>query len=141
MVVTELSNFAMPLIRYAIGDYAEVGEPCPCGRGLPVLNQVMGRSRNMLALPTGDKIWPKIGFPRFPEVAPVRQSQVVQKTLDTLEVRLVTARPLVAEEEKSLREMICGAVGHPFTVVFSYHDEIRRSPGGKFEDFRSEVVV
>jgi len=35
--VTPLHNFAMPLIRYDIGDFAEVGPPCPCGRGLPVL--------------------------------------------------------------------------------------------------------
>ncbi|MCP3970332.1 MAG: phenylacetate--CoA ligase family protein, partial [Rhodobacteraceae bacterium] len=34
VVVTALHNLAMPLIRYAIGDYAEVGEDCPCGRGL-----------------------------------------------------------------------------------------------------------
>ena len=141
VVVTDLSNFASPLIRYAIGDYAEVGAPCPCGRGLPVLNRVMGRSRNMLRLPSGDQLWPKFGFPRFPQVAPVRQSQVVQKTLDTLEVRLVTARPLVADEEKRLREMICEAVGFPFNVVFSYPDEIPRSASGKYEDFQSEVAV
>ena len=141
VVVTELSNFAMPLIRYAIGDYAEVGEPCPCGRGLPVLNRILGRSRNMLRLASGDRLWPKFGLPRFPQVAPVRQSQVVQKSLDTLEVRLVTERPLDSDEEQRLGEMICGAVGIPFNVVFSYHDEIPRSASGKYEDFLSEVTV
>ena len=35
VLVTTLQNFAMPLIRYDIGDYAAFGEPCPCGRGLP----------------------------------------------------------------------------------------------------------
>ncbi|MCK4705298.1 MAG: phenylacetate--CoA ligase family protein, partial [Gammaproteobacteria bacterium] len=39
VVVTNLHNFATPLIRYELGDYAEVGEPCPCGRGLPVLKR------------------------------------------------------------------------------------------------------
>lgn len=37
VIVTPLHNFATPLIRYEIGDYAKVGEPCSCGRGLPVL--------------------------------------------------------------------------------------------------------
>ena len=46
LVVTDLHNFATPLIRYEIGDYAEVGEPCPCGRGLPVLKCIQGRTRN-----------------------------------------------------------------------------------------------
>src|SRR6185312_15465562 len=36
VVVTTLHNFAMPLLRYDIGDYAEVGAPCRCGRNLPV---------------------------------------------------------------------------------------------------------
>ena len=35
VVVTTLHNFAMPLIRYELRDYAEAGGPCPCGRGLP----------------------------------------------------------------------------------------------------------
>jgi phenylacetate-CoA ligase len=43
VVVTTLQNFAMPLVRYDIGDLAEVGDPCPCGRGLPVLRRIAGR--------------------------------------------------------------------------------------------------
>ncbi len=60
IVVTALHNFATPIIRYRIGDFAEVGSPCPCGRGLPVLNRVVGRQRNMLVLPNGDLRWPSI---------------------------------------------------------------------------------
>ncbi len=40
VVVTPLHAFAMPLFRYELGDLAEVGAPCPCGRGLPVLNRI-----------------------------------------------------------------------------------------------------
>lgn len=40
MIVTDLHNFAMPLIRYEIGDDAEVGDVCECGRGLPVLKRI-----------------------------------------------------------------------------------------------------
>ena len=43
VVVTALHNFAMPLVRYELGDYAEVGAPCPCGRGLPVIKRIVGR--------------------------------------------------------------------------------------------------
>jgi phenylacetate-CoA ligase len=43
VVVTPLLNFAMPLIRYAVGDRAVVGAPCTCGRGLPTLKSI-GRS-------------------------------------------------------------------------------------------------
>jgi phenylacetate-CoA ligase len=43
VVVTTLQNFAMPLVRYDIGDLAEVGDLCPCGRGLPVLRRIARR--------------------------------------------------------------------------------------------------
>jgi phenylacetate-CoA ligase len=45
VVATLLNNFAMPLIRYDVGDDAEVGAPCPCGRGLPVLTRIVDRAR------------------------------------------------------------------------------------------------
>jgi phenylacetate-CoA ligase len=43
VVATPLNNFAMPLIRYEVGETAEVGAPCACGRGLPVLTRIMDR--------------------------------------------------------------------------------------------------
>ena len=44
VVATSLHNFAMPLIRWDVGDSAEVGAPCPCGRGLPVLTRIVDRA-------------------------------------------------------------------------------------------------
>ena len=45
VVLTDLHNFATPLIRYEIGDYAEAAGPCPCGRGLPVATRLRGQRR------------------------------------------------------------------------------------------------
>jgi phenylacetate-CoA ligase len=140
VVVTPLHNFATPLIRYGIGDYAEVGAPCGCGRGLPVLRRVLGRVRNMLSLPDGRRIWPRLSETRYGEVAPIRQFQVVQKARDRLEVRLAAERALTAAEEARLGDLIRARLGHKgFEFAFSYHDRIARSAGGKYEDFRSEI--
>jgi len=54
VLVTSLHNFAMPLIRYDIGDIAEFGEPCDTGLNWPVLNQVNGRIRDSITLPNGE---------------------------------------------------------------------------------------
>ena len=72
VVVTALQNFATPLIRYEVGDYAEASAPCPCGRGLPVIRRIMGRVRNLLVLPDGKKIWPAFGSRGLTEIAPIR---------------------------------------------------------------------
>lgn len=139
IVVTDLHNFASPIIRYAIGDYAEVGEPCPCGRGLPVLKRIMGRTRNMLTLPGGDKFWPVIGQSKLRDIAPVRQFQLVQKTLEDIELRLVVARELTADEEAAVKASVLEKLGHEFAISLIYFDEIPRTPGGKYEDIISEV--
>jgi phenylacetate-CoA ligase len=44
VIVTTLNNFAMPLVRYDTGGDAEVGPPCACGRGLPVLRSLVERA-------------------------------------------------------------------------------------------------
>ncbi len=139
VVATGLHNFRMPLIRYEVGDYAEVGEPCPCGRGLPVIRQVLGRQRNMLRLPNGALTWPRLGGQHLVAAFPVRQVQFVQLSLEEIELRLVVNRPLSADEEDTVRRMTVEQVGHPFRITLTYHDHIPRSRGGKYEEFRSEV--
>ncbi len=139
VVVTPLHNFSMPLIRYDIGDYAEVGKRSPDGRGLPVLNRILGRARNMLLLPEGRKTWPAFGSRGMAAIAPIRQHQIVQKSTAALEARLVTERPLTPDEEERLARHITSRIPAPMSVAFTYLDEIPRSAGGKFEDFKTEI--
>ncbi len=139
VVVTTLHNLAMPLVRYDIGDYAEVGTPCACGRGLPVLTRIMGRVRNMLRLASGACYWPTFGTRSFGEIAPLLQHQFVQKEFDLIEARLVTAVPLTADQESRLRQHILSRLPGSFRLTFTYCGEIPRGAGGKYEDFISEV--
>lgn len=142
VVVTPLHNFAMPLIRYEIGDYAEVGESCPCGRGLPVIKRILGREQDMVTLPNGEKRWTLLSsgnIEAFLKIAPVRQYQFVQKNLHTIEARLAVERELTDIEKENLVEWIVNKLDHPFTVEFSFMDEIPRSASGKYQDFISEI--
>ena len=139
LVVTDLHNFAMPLIRYEIGDYAEPGGPCPCGRGLPVITRILGRVRNMLTLPSGDRIWPAYSKALREALPQLRQAQLVQRTLDEIEVRLVVARPLTPREEDRARRALGKALSDAFAYRFVYVDEIPRSAAGKFEEVKSAL--
>jgi phenylacetate-CoA ligase len=138
IIVTGLHNLAMPLLRYEIRDYAIPGPPCACGRGLPVISRVLGRSRNMVTLPNGDKKWP-IGFLKCAEIAPIQQFQFVQKNLTQIEARLVTERPLTEKEHELLRETLNQTFGYSFELVIHYLNSIPRSANGKFEEFVSEI--
>lgn len=140
VVVTPLHNFATPLLRYAVGDFAEVGDACPCGRGLPVIARVLGRSRNMLVLPSGQRIWPLLEVHELTAIAPFRQFQLVQRSVTALELRLVLERPLNIAEEEGMRQALRRRWGGGFAVALSYHEALARDPSGKFEDFKSEVA-
>lgn len=134
VVLTSLHNFAMPLIRYAIGDYAEVGGPCPCGRGLPVLTRILGRRRNQVTLPDGRRAWPDVGalWAAIPEVDRI---QVVQRGPEEVEVRFERATPLSAAEERLAAERVQEALDHPFRLTFTGPAPIPRQPNGKYETF------
>jgi len=139
LVITCLHNFATPLIRYEIGDHATVGPPCPCGRGLPVLAEILGRTRNMLVFESGEQRWPNVGLLRFRDIAPVQQCQTIQKSHTQLHVRLVVESPLTHKQEEKLIALIQSSLGFPFEIELEYLPEIPRSKSGKYEVFRCEV--
>jgi phenylacetate-coenzyme A ligase PaaK-like adenylate-forming protein len=141
VVATALHNYATPLVRYELGDYAEVGESCGCGRGLPVLRRIVGRTRNMFVTASGERFWPSFGSRSLSEVAPIVQHQFVQKAHDLVEARLVTGSPLSAGQEEALRQRILRQLPAGVRVEFSYPARIERSAGGKFEDFKSELAT
>jgi phenylacetate-CoA ligase len=136
VVITDLHNYATPLIRYDIGDYAQAGPPCPCGRGLPTLKRILGRERNLILMPDGSRHWPLVGFHAFRQIAPIVQYQIVQEDREHVEMRLVVERPLTVEEESGLIAHVQKSLGHPFRIRLSYFDgKIPVPPTGKFEEF------
>lgn len=141
ILVTDLVNFATPLVRYEIGDYAEAGLPCPCGRGLPTIRRFVGRERNLVMLPDGSRHWPTVGFHRWKEAFEVRQFQFTQLDRHTIEARLsATGRP-DAEQEGKLTEIIRAELGYPFEIRYAWQEEpLPRGPGGKFEEFVSRAA-
>ena len=141
VVVTPLHNFAFPLLRYDIGDLAEVGKPCPCGRGLPVLARILGRQRNMLTYPDGRRVWPILNFKSLAEILPIQQMRMTQRSLHHIEVELVTPTPPDADTQARLAQTVRQNLGHAFELSFTFPAHIARSAGGKFEDFVSMLPV
>jgi len=140
VVVTDLHNFATPLIRYENGDWATVGPRCSCGRGLPTLSRILGRSRNMMTLPDGRKRWPLTSAVRAHTVSQITQIQVIQHSLDRLELRYTAPAPLTDAEKLGMTQLTHDATDPAFTVDFTYVAERLNNPKtGKFEEFISHV--
>ena len=94
VIITPLHNYAMPLLRYEVGDRAELGPACPCGRGLPVLNAIIGRSNDFLTLPDGRIRRTDLRHYSLARITAILEYQIVQTARDGIEIRMVVAHPL-----------------------------------------------
>ena len=139
VVVTDLHNFATPLIRYDTGDFAEVGPACPCGRGLPVLTRIVGRARNLIVTPDGKRRYPFLGQSEFLDIAPILQHQFVQTALDVVEARIVMRDAPTPEQIERLRTHVEKHMPAGIRIEVVTVEDIPRTPGGKYEDFISLV--
>ena len=140
VVLTSLHNFAMPLIRYEIGDRAVFGPPCACGRTLPVLAAIPGRARDMLTLPDGQRRFPYYAHNTIMQVDAIVQHQVAQTALDEVEIRLVVRRPLTPAEEAHIVAAASRGLGGAHRVRLAYRSEIPRQASGKFAEFTNEFA-
>src|SRR4029079_18903731 len=107
---------------------------------LPVIQRILGRMRNLLHLPDRRRFYPSVPADAWSGIAPVRQVQVVQRTMEDIEIRLVAERRLNASEESQLAAAFRESLMHPFRIMFAYREEIGRSGNYKFEDFISELA-
>ncbi len=138
IVVTPLYNYAMPLIRYRLGDLARAASaPCGCGRHLPLIGEVLGRSRNMFVRPDGQRFWPDMDSAVPSRLVPYRQCQFVQHDLDTIEFRYVAEAPDQPEDRDALHAYVRAQLYSEANLVFSRVEAIERTSSGKFEDFKS----
>jgi len=139
VVVTDLHNFASPLIRYDIGDYAEAGALYDCGRGLPVIKQIMGRQRNQITLPDGSKRWAMFPANEWGHIAPIHQLQLIQRAPNHIEAVAAMQRPMSAVEEQEFIAAMQRVLNFPHRVEITIVDEIPRSASGKFKNFVSLI--
>jgi phenylacetate-CoA ligase len=142
LVVTDLHNHASPLIRYDIGDWAEAGERCSCGRGLPTIARFIGREHSILTKPDGTRIWPIFYGAKMNDVAPVRQYQFRQKTVTSMEFRCFTEEPLTEAQRAGLIALVQEALDYPYELdLIEYRQPLPTTTRGKFQEFICEIVT
>lgn len=134
VVITDLQNAATPIIRYDIGDYAEVGVPCTCGRHLPTLKRILGRERGLFVRADGSRFWPTAGQRRIEEVVVMRQWQMIQHSLTDIEYRMVTDLPLTEEQLSKLTEIVNDNLGFTNEVRIVNYQGTLPLFNGKYEE-------
>jgi phenylacetate-CoA ligase len=142
IAVTVLNNFAMPFIRYRIGDLGVLTrDRCECGNSYYRLREIVGRTSDNFLLPDGRIVHGEYFTHIFYGRDEIKQFQFVQETREKYTLRLVPGKGyhegIAAEVEREIRRMIGG-----FSVLeIELRDEIPKTSSGKFRFTVSNIPV
>jgi phenylacetate-CoA ligase len=142
IVVTDLVNRAMPLLRYHVGDVAVwTGRDCPCGRGLPLLERVEGREADYVITPEGKLISGISLTENFALHVPgVAQLQIVQEEVNRFLFRVVRGPEFGRHSLRRLGELAAEHFGPGISFECEYYDRIPQEPSGKYRFCISKVA-
>ena len=141
VVVTDLTNRAMPLLRYQVGDVAVLASrPCPCGRGLPLLESIEGREADYVVTPAGHLVSGISLTENFAcQVPGVAQIQIVQETHHRFLFRIVRDADFGAASLRRLEQLVAERFGPEVVYECEYLDQIPPEPSGKYRFCISKV--
>lgn len=134
IVVTDLLNRGMPLIRYEVGDHGVPAEgTCACGRGLALMATITGRVADFLRATDGSRVAGisliENTLTKLPGIA---QMQIVQNELDAVRINLVPAQGFGEDVERELAATLRGALGAAMKVEVVQVARIPQEPSGKY---------
>ncbi len=142
LLVTDLTNAAMPLIRYEIGDVVTLSDlPCGCGRGLPVIDKVEGRDADFVVTPAGSLISGISLTENFAmHINGAAQVQIIQETTTHLRVRLVKDDTFSDVSHRQLATLVLDTFGPTMRFDVEFLDVIPQEPSGKYRFCISKVA-
>jgi phenylacetate-CoA ligase len=139
IIITDLSNYAMPLIRYEIGDLGVPSdEICSCGRGLPLMKKVVGRVTDIITTKDDKYVHGEFFTHLFYDTRGIKQFQFIQKTKEYAILKIVKKiNYSQAELDKIINQIYeqCGDI----RIDVEFVESIPLTSSGKYRFTISEV--
>jgi phenylacetate-CoA ligase len=140
VIVTDFNNYAMPFIRYNMGDICGVGRTaCSCGRGLPLIREVQGRSSDFIKRRDGSLIHGEYFTHAFYGMEGVQKFQVVQESLELILVSVVAGTPIADASRDRIIGKIREALGEGVRIEVRQVADLPVTASGKFRFTLSKV--
>ncbi|HEV3143761.1 MAG TPA: phenylacetate--CoA ligase family protein [Gemmataceae bacterium] len=143
IVITDLVNRAMPIIRYKVGDVA-VPSPrhCPCGRGLPLIERLEGRESDYVTTENGELISGISLTENFAlHISGIAQMQIIQESRTQFRFRIVRGDDFGPPSLERLQRLVRERFGRRTQYEIEFVDEIPQEPSGKYRFCISRVPV
>lgn len=145
VVVTDLNNYCMPLIRYRVGDLAvamDEGFQCPCGRGLPLLGEIQGRTQAIIFGTNGTYMPGSFFLHVLKDYSHlVSQLQVVQEVKGELVLKIVKAKRWDDDVFNNVVELMKRHLGQDMQINLEFVDNIPLGRTGKRQPIVSKIAV
>ena len=140
IVITNLHNYSMPLIRYKIGDTSCFSnKPCSCGRGFPLLKEISGRVFAHFVKKDGSLVHSQFFVALFFFKPWVKEFKVVQKHCDLIDISVALAGKADQNDIDVITDKIKQVMGADCRVEFKFVEEIPPTASGKYLYTFSEV--
>jgi phenylacetate-CoA ligase len=142
VVVTDLVNRAMPLIRYQVGDMAALSDrQCACGRGLPLLERIAGRVADYVVTPSGEMVSGISLTENFAMLVPgIAQLQIIQEQVDHFVFKIVRGTDWSPTSEHLIAQLVSKRFGAGVTYTCQFVVQIPQEPSGKYRFCISKVA-
>jgi phenylacetate-CoA ligase len=141
IVVTHMATPGFPLVRYRTGDVGVLSdEPCACGRGLPVLKELQGRTTDFVVAQNGTIMHGLALIYTVRDLPGVEQFKIVQESRSLVEVLLVTGADFGSEQEQRIVRDFKSRLGTGVEVVIRRVASIAPERSGKFRYVTSKVT-
>lgn len=140
IVVTHMSTGDFPFVRYRTGDVGSLSrEYCACGRGLPLLEEIEGRTTDFIRAPDGTVVHGLALIYVLRELPEIEEFKIVQESLTKIRLLLVISSRDRDSLEADIRDQFRRRLGKALAVEFEYVDKIEREATGKFRYVVSHV--
>lgn len=131
ILATDLYNYAMPFIRYAVGDRGTLSEDqCLCGRGLPLMKSLEGRTTDLIVFSNGVTLSGPALTLVFKDCN-IKQYQVIQEDKDKLVIKVIKAEGYSDRDTEHFLSIIRAHAGEGIDVETQFVDEIPATKAGK----------
>ncbi len=137
LLATTLTPTPMPFIRYSMGDLGNIAHTqCACGKSLRIIGKFLGRTGEIFYTENGSMVSPNFWCRLFmaPHMASsVKRFQIVYKSPNKFEIRLVKGFNFADASEAYITQTIREKLDKAISVSFSYVDEIKPTVSGKYQ--------
>ncbi len=134
LIITNLNNYSMPFIRYRIGD---IGVPatkqkCECGRGLPLISKIIGRTTEVFSFNDGSKIAGEM-FIHLMKDFPLNEYQFVQKSEKEISLKHKREDKVDVALKKKIKETYAKYLPDDVALSFQEVENFEKTITGKFK--------